>query len=443
MIIKNLISTFSNIEYKKINNIAIPLMLNNFSSMIISICDEAMIGRVSLVGFASVGIISTTVNSITGVLGSISVGFNIIGSRCKGENDYDKLRSNFMLNIFISTIVGFIFFLGTLKFGYSLIEYLYGLKGETLVQAVEYFNIFSLSIGLNMILFTFSSYFKIMNRTKYILYGNMIASVSNVLFDYILIFGKLGFSRLGIKGNAIGTILALVLNVVVYVIAIRKDEVIKILNLNLIENLKNTVRLSMPIMGEEILESTLLIIGINSILSRIGVLEVSAYNLLLSIVGIASMPIYAYSQASLTIIAENLNAKNIRLIKVTARRCLLLSMIFYLSLSIIFLMLKNYIPYLITDDQQLIKSSIEYMTLAFIINILYIPLTVYKYSLQGYGDVNWVFISSIIINFIGMIFIFSFAKVLNLRLYGVYIGMLLNYMLLSVAFYRRYKNLKL
>lgn len=57
MIIKNLINKFNNLEYKKINNIAIPLMLNNVSSMIIGLCDEAMIGRVSLVGFAAVSII--------------------------------------------------------------------------------------------------------------------------------------------------------------------------------------------------------------------------------------------------------------------------------------------------------------------------------------------------------------------------------------------------
>ena len=57
-----------------------------------------------------------------------------------------------------------------------------------------------------------------MNKTKYILYGNIISCVSNVLFDYILIFGKFGFPKLGIVGNAIGSVLSLILGIVFYII---------------------------------------------------------------------------------------------------------------------------------------------------------------------------------------------------------------------------------
>lgn len=440
MIIKNLINKFNNLEYKKINNIAIPLMLNNVSSMIIGLCDEAMIGRVSLIGFAAVSIIVTTVNSITGVIGSISVGFNIIGSRCRGENNYGKLKNNFILNIFISILIGLIFFLGALRFGSFFIEKLYRLKGEILVQAVEYFNIFSLSLGLNMILFTFSSYFKIINKTKNILYGNIVASVSNVFFDYIFIFGKFGFPKLGIKGNAIGSILALVLNVLIYIVFIRKDGILKISNIKILENFKETIKISLPIMGQEILESTLIVIAINSILARLGVIEVSVYNLLLSIVGIASMPIYSYSQASLTIIAEDLGSNNTSGIKITPKKCLVFAAIFYLTLSIVFLVFREYVPYIITDNRELIKNSITYMPAVFIVNLFFIPLTIYKYSLQGIGDVNWVFFASIIINFIGLGFIILFTEGLKLGLYGVYIGMALNYMIISIAFYFRYKK---
>ncbi len=441
MIIKKLISIFNNKEYTKINHMALPLILNNVSSMIIELCDQAMVGRTSLAAFGSVGLIATTINSITGVLGMTSVGFNIIGARLKGGKDYNSLKNNFAANILISILAGLVFFLMILRFGNPLLKNIYHLKGEVLNEASIYLNVFSLSLGLNMILFTFSSYFKIMNKTKYILYGNVTASISNVVFDYILIFGHFGFPKMGIKGNAIGSILALVLNILIYLIAIRHDKLFQKPSTGIFEAVKETVKVSLPLMGQEILESTLLIIAINSILSRIGILEVSIYNLLLTIVSIASMPMYSYSQASLTIISENLGAKNYKNIKDTPKVCLLFAVLFYLILSIVFLLFKNYIPTVITNDMELITASIIYMPVVFLVNIFYIPSTVYKYSLQGIEDEKWVFLSSIVINFTGLFLIFLFSEALNFKLYGVYLGMTLNYILLSISFYFRYGNM--
>lgn len=441
MTIKKLISVFNNKEYRKINHMALPLILNNVSTMIIGLCDQAMVGRTSLAAFGSVGLIATTINSITGVLGMTSVAFNIIGARYKGEKDYKRLKNNFVVNILISLLVGLVFFLMTLKLGALVLKSMYNLKGEVLNEASIYLNVFSLSLGVNMILFTFSSYFKIINKTKYILYGTVTASISNVVFDYILIFGHFGFPKMGIKGNAIGSILAMMLNILIYLVAIKNDKLFKISNIKFLKTIKETLKISLPLMGQEILESTLLILVINSILSRIGMLEVSVYNLLLTIVSIASMPMYSYSQASLTIISENLGAKNYKNVEETPRVCLLYAVLFYSILSFIFLIFKNYLPYVITNDLQLVTNSITYMPLVILTNFFYIPSTVYKYSLQAIEDEKWVFLSSVIINFVGLLLIFLFSEVLILKLYGVYLGMTLNYIILSISFYFRYWNL--
>lgn len=437
MKIKKLI--YNNKEYSRINNMALPLLLNNISTMVICLCDQAMVGRTSIAAFASVGLISTTVNSITGVIGSTSIAFNIIGARCKGKNDYNELKNNFTINIFISIIIGLIFFLGTLVFGNILLENLYNIKGDDLLEASEYLNIFSSSLGLNMIIFTFSSYFKIMNRTKNILYGNIVAAVSNLFFDYILIFGHCGFARMGIIGSAIGSIIGLTLNIIVYVVAVRNDRLFKILNNEIISKLKDIFKLSLPIMGQELLESTIFILAINTILSIIGIFEVSVYNLLLAIINIVLMPMYAYSQTAITIIGEDLGAEQLNNVKRTPLRCLFFAFAYYIIFSVILLLFKNYIIPIITNDTKLIVKSISYMPLALMINIFFIPATVYKYSLQGIEDGKWVFLSSVIINLIGVISILLLSEVIHLNLYGVYIGLALNYMILSSAFYYRYK----
>lgn len=94
----------------RINKLAIPLMLNSISSIIINLCDQAMVGRTYLEGFASVAIIGSNIYSITGVLGAISIGFNILGSKSKGRDDNTDLNNSLFFSIIVSVIIGCIFF---------------------------------------------------------------------------------------------------------------------------------------------------------------------------------------------------------------------------------------------------------------------------------------------------------------------------------------------
>ena len=65
-----------------------------------------MVGRTYLEGFASVGIIGSNIYSITGVLGAISIGFNILGSKAKGRDDNTDLNNSLFFSIVASVIIG-------------------------------------------------------------------------------------------------------------------------------------------------------------------------------------------------------------------------------------------------------------------------------------------------------------------------------------------------
>ena len=429
-----------NINLRKLNKMALPLILNSITIMVISLCDQAMIGRISLEAFGAVGLISSTVNSITGVFGMTSVAFNIIGAKHKGKKDLKGLYSNFAVNLLISSIIGLAFFIITLLYGKPILKNLYNLKGSILNESTNYLYIFSLSLGLNMILFTFSSYLKIINNTKYILYANVTSAVLNIVFDYVLIFGHLGLPRMGMKGNAIGSVFALTIGIVIYVIFSSPLKLFKALDINFKEIIKNTIKLSIPLIGQEILESTLLVIIINSILAHIGILEVSVYNMLYVIIGIALMPMYSYSQTSLTFVSENLGEANKLSLNKTPKTCMLLALIFYFAIAVMLFTFNDWIFRIITNDLNLIKTSSAYIGFALVINIFNVPNTVYKYSLQGIGHERWVFFSSIIINFIGVNIMIILSMLFRLNLYGIYIGLLLNFIVLSITFFIKYSR---
>ena len=54
---------------------------------------------------------------------------------------------------------------------------------------------------------TFSCYFVGIGRTKIVMQATIVAMLTNVVLDYILVFGKLGFNPMGIQGAAIATVI--------------------------------------------------------------------------------------------------------------------------------------------------------------------------------------------------------------------------------------------
>ena len=138
----------------ELNQLAFPLMLSNVLSLVIGLCDQAMIGHLSISSFAAVGIVASFINSITGVLGAISISFNILAARA--------YRKSLLFKAYIQSQVVLSFIIGVISYvaiGFSkefIFHELYQLKGQVLIDALSYAKIFSLSIGLNLLLFTVS-----------------------------------------------------------------------------------------------------------------------------------------------------------------------------------------------------------------------------------------------------------------------------------------------
>ena len=154
------------------------------------------------------------------------------------------------------------------------------------------------------------------------------------------------------------------------------------------------------------------------------------------------MPMYSYASTSLTMASEYLGKRELDKTKLIPRLCLIMSLMFCTSLAVIFLLCKDYMPRIITNDISLINACSVYFVYAILSNMFDVSNNIYKYSLQGIGDEVWVLINSAVINMIGLGLIYLFSIVLKLELYGVYLGVFINLFILSLFNYVRY-NYKL
>lgn len=72
---------------------------------------------------------------------------------------------------------------------------------------IDYLNILAWGSIFGLMRYTLGCYFTGIGKTKIVMQATIAAMIVNVGLDYILIFGKLGFAPMGVKGAALATIL--------------------------------------------------------------------------------------------------------------------------------------------------------------------------------------------------------------------------------------------
>ena len=118
------------INIKCINKMAFPLVLNSLSSLTIGLVDQAMVGRISIFAYGAVGVVATTLYSISGILGMLGVSFNILGAQSKGLDDKDSLFNKTRITIALSVFIGLLFYIFILIFKVPILKICFGIHGS-------------------------------------------------------------------------------------------------------------------------------------------------------------------------------------------------------------------------------------------------------------------------------------------------------------------------
>lgn len=423
----------SKFSAQELNKIAIPLIIQNISSFLIGFVDEMFIGRISTEAYGAIGVAASLMFFIAGVFSYIAVAFNIIGSRKIGEKNIEDFRRCLIASLIIDVFVGLLYAITILLIGKQLFKIAYRFSGEALAAAVTYTNITCLYMLFQMIIFTFNSYFKIKKKTKYIMWGAIGAAVLNTVLDYVLIFGKCGFEPMGTAGAAIASIISVLINMLIYIWAGRKD--IRFLWKEKSIYVKETItliRTSLPLAGEELLEGSVFVVVINALIAQIGIIEIGAYLLIKKVLDMIMIPMFMYGSAVLTLVSENTGRKNQeKMVQITQTGTAIAVSLFIVG-GFIVLFFRKQIPRLISEDEVLILAASMVMLPMMLMNFFNPIQTIYKYALQAYGDGNFVLYTAAFVDFIILGFILAvywIKPTIVIIFVGLFFSYLLNYLI--------------
>jgi MATE family, multidrug efflux pump len=191
-------------EFKYNLKLATPVMLGMLGHTFVSLVDNIMVGQLGSAELAAVSL----GNSFIFIAMSLGIGFSTaitpLIAEADSENNFKKGKSSFKHGLFLCTVLSFALF-GLILISKPLMSIM-NQPEEVVILAIPYLDLVAFSLIPLIIFQGFKQFSDGLSMTKYPMYATILANIVNVILNYILIFGKLGFPQMGIVGAAVGTL---------------------------------------------------------------------------------------------------------------------------------------------------------------------------------------------------------------------------------------------
>ena len=194
---------------KEIVRLALPIALQQFMTALVGACDAIMLGKLSQDAMSAVSLATQVTFVFNLFMFAFMAGENMFVAQYYGKGDYTSISQVFSLVTKICGCIAVVFLAGALFFPEQLMRIL--TNEETLiVLGSEYLRVIGISYVFSGIAQTFLAIMKNCGAVNMSTLINGVMVILNIVLNAVFIFGLSGFPKMGIKGAALATVLATV-----------------------------------------------------------------------------------------------------------------------------------------------------------------------------------------------------------------------------------------
>lgn len=200
--------------YTTVLAIAVPIMIQNGFTNFVSLLDNLMVGRVGTEEMSGVSISNQLLFVFNLCIFGIVSGAGIYGAQYFGKKDDEGIRITIRFKIIFSTIITLCSILLFIFQGETLISLF--LQGNsdggdleaTLYYGRKYLRVMLFGLPGFAITQVYASTLREGGETVLPMKAGIFAILTNLVFNYLLIYGRFGFPCLGVEGAAIATVIS-------------------------------------------------------------------------------------------------------------------------------------------------------------------------------------------------------------------------------------------
>lgn len=200
--------------YRMVLSIAVPIMIQNGITNFVGLLDNIMIGQVGTEQMSGVAIVNQLLFVYSLCLFGAVSGAGIFTAQFFGQKNNKGIQDTMRFKLYSVVVITVLTVLLMLAAGDVLITtYLTGdgspeSAAATLVSGRQYLLVMLFGLPAFALSQVYSSTLRECGETVLPMKAGMAAVLVNLVFNYLLIYGKLGLPRLGVAGAAAATVLS-------------------------------------------------------------------------------------------------------------------------------------------------------------------------------------------------------------------------------------------
>lgn len=375
--------------YKQIWTIAYPILISLIMEQLIGMTDTAFLGRVGEIELGASAIAGVYYLAIFMMAFGFSIGAQILIARRNGEGNYKAIGPIFYQGVYFLLIVAAVLFTLSHLFSPHILKSIIS-SPEICEAASSFIDWRVYGFFFSFIMVMFRAFFVGTTQTKTLTLNSVIMVLSNVVFNYILVFGKFGFPKLGIAGAAIGSSLAEMVSVIFFVIYTWKRVDCKKYGMNILsgfrgKTLKRILNVSVWTMIQNFVSlSTWFMFFL--FVEHLGERSLAIANIVRNVSGIPFMITMAFAATCGSLISNLIGAGQKEYVLGTIRQHIRIAFLFVTPVLILFCLFPHLIISIYTDMPDLQDASIPSLWVLCSAYLCLIPANIYFQAVSGTGN---------------------------------------------------------
>ncbi|MDY0209814.1 MAG: MATE family efflux transporter [Acholeplasma sp.] len=349
--------------YKEVFAIILPIMIQQGITTFVGLLDNIMVGQLNGDAISGVAIANQIMFIVTICFIGGLAGPGIFISQYFGAKDEKGLKEAFRAKIILTFVITIISMAILLIFKEPMIRAFAkndvgteGLYNETVISyGIQYLTIMTFSLPVFGIIQLFASTFREIKETKVPMFAGIVAVLVNLSFNSVLIFGLLGAPRLEVRGAAIATIIARIVEVsiLIYIAYSNKmvftQDIFKHFKIAP-KRFKVMLKKTLPLLTNELLWSSSTTVILFAYAQR-GTSVVEAFTISNTVSNLFFIIFGALATGISVMVGNELGANQIELAKDNAYKLLFFAIVMCLSFGVILAGIAPFAPllYNVTD----------------------------------------------------------------------------------------------
>ena len=300
---------------------ALPMMLSMLVQALYNVVDSIFVAKISEDALTALSVAFPLQNLMIAFATGLGVGINSLLSRALGEKDRQKADAAAGNGLFLELCAALLFVFIGFVLGPAFV------RSQTSSAIVADHGITYVRICIGMGAFCFIAIFyermlQATGKTHLAMIGQLVGALINIIFDPILIFGLLGFPKLGVAGAAIATVFGQFCGAMVALaIHQKKNREIRI-TLSGLRPRSFTVRTILSVGIPSIIMGSIgsvMTYCVNRILDGFSSTAVAVFGVYFKLQSFFFMPVFGLNNAMVPLIAYNYGARRPARMKQTIR----------------------------------------------------------------------------------------------------------------------------